>query len=55
MIPITPPPTSLLQWALRGALWLVALVMPGGLLLVLVPWLRRYVRKHKDAAPCEGC
>jgi len=52
MIP-TPPP-SLLQWALRGTLWIVALVMPGGLLLALLPWLRQHLQKRKDA-PCEGC
>ena len=55
MIPTPPPPTPLLQWVLRGAFWLTALVMPGGVLLALLPWLRRYVQKHKDAAPCEGC
>jgi hypothetical protein len=50
---IPTPPASLLQWALRGAFWIVVLIMPGGLLLVLIPWLRRHLQKQKNT-PCKG-
>ncbi len=50
----TEQKTTLLRRARQGAFWLTALLLPGGSLLALLPWLRRYVQKHKDA-PCRGC
>ncbi|HUO43510.1 MAG TPA: hypothetical protein VMT94_01185 [Burkholderiales bacterium] len=50
----TAQKTTLLRRLKQGAFWLTALLLPGGSLLALVPWLRH--RWHKDKnAPCEGC
>jgi len=46
--------TTLLRRARQGAFWLTALLLPGGSLLALLPWLRSRAKKHKDA-PCEDC
>jgi hypothetical protein len=51
----TEQKTNLLRRARQSAFWLTALLLPGGSLLALLPWLHhRYAQKHKTE-PCEDC